>query len=178
MTHFCCSELEGGSFGKDYAIICQSAHDVGTMAIICSLVIPHLMRDLRQLGQCATFGIIGHIYSRVKVIFTRLFCMFGRNSRFSCAHDGDEKTKETGTMKLLFTGTIDSLGRLLIPEHVRKEYGLQAEREVCGYADGDGICIKSKTQNCAICSTEVSADAKIIKEKYVCADCFSVFKHV
>jgi len=79
-------------------------------------------------------------------------------------------------MKLLFTGIIDSLGRLHFPENIRTEYGLTSGKEVSAFAQDNMICLQSKYPSCALCNAAVGENSQTVKEKYICVDCLSMLK--
>jgi len=74
-------------------------------------------------------------------------------------------------MKLLFTGKIDSLGRLLLPENIRTAHNLAIGEEVSAYEHENMLCLLKATPNCVFCSEMVDQNSKTVRGKYVCDQC-------
>ena len=79
-------------------------------------------------------------------------------------------------MKLLFTGKIDNLGRLLLPENVRTAHNLANGEEVCVYEHDGMLCLKRATPSCIFCSITVDESSKTVRGKYVCDHCALEFR--
>ena len=64
---------------------------------------------------------------------------------------------------------VDKLGRIVIPQELRKKYGL-TEGSTIEFLDvGDGVTVKTSDPFCKICHGKISADAKLP----LCEECIS-----
>ena len=69
------------------------------------------------------------------------------------------------------TKTIDELGRLGIPKHMRKALGVEDGEPVELYLDGNTLIIKKASNACIFCDNTESLT--LFNGKYVCAECTS-----
>lgn len=66
---------------------------------------------------------------------------------------------------------VDELGRVVIPNHIRKALELEAKTKVKFEVDGNRVIICKAYPTCIICGNE--KDLTEVKGKYVCNDCKS-----
>jgi len=74
-------------------------------------------------------------------------------------------------MKVVETRKIDSLGRVVLPVELRKEFDIDKNSDIDICVDGSQIVLKKSEPNCKICRS--TADLKEVKGKnvFVCAKC-------
>jgi len=74
-------------------------------------------------------------------------------------------------MKVIETRKIDSLGRVVLPIELRKEFDIDKNSDIDICVDGGQIILKKTEPSCKICHS--TADLKKIKDKniFVCTDC-------
>lgn len=74
-----------------------------------------------------------------------------------------------------FVREIDSVGRVVIPKQLRKEFGLLEENSrVIISAENGCIIMKKAVACCSFCKSELELSA--FAEQYICADCLSQLK--
>lgn len=64
---------------------------------------------------------------------------------------------------------VDELGRVVIPNHIRKALGLEPKTKVKFEVMGKSVIVSKAYPTCIICGCE--KDLTEVKSKYVCADC-------
>ena len=69
------------------------------------------------------------------------------------------------------TKSIDELGRLGIPKHMRKALGVTDGEPVELSMEGDTLIIRRAKQGCIFC--ENTASLTLFNGKYICSDCIS-----
>ena len=74
-------------------------------------------------------------------------------------------------MRVVETRKIDSLGRIVLPIELRKEFGIDDRSAIDICVDDNQIILKKSEPSCKIC--RAIEDLKEIKEKniFVCTDC-------
>lgn len=64
---------------------------------------------------------------------------------------------------------VDELGRVVIPNHIRKALELEPKTKVKFEVMGKSVVVSKAYPTCIICGCE--KDLTEVKDKYVCADC-------
>ena len=64
---------------------------------------------------------------------------------------------------------VDELGRVVIPNHIRKALGLEPKTKVKFEVMGKSVIVSKAYPTCIICGCE--KDLTEVKGKHVCADC-------
>lgn len=64
---------------------------------------------------------------------------------------------------------VDELGRVVIPNHMRKALGLEPKTKVKFEVMGKAVVVSKAYPTCIICGDE--KDLTEVKGKYICADC-------
>ena len=69
---------------------------------------------------------------------------------------------------------IDELGRVVIPNHIRKTLGLDFKTKVKFVLEGDRVIITKAFPTCIIC--DAAENLTEINGKYVCEECKALLK--
>ena len=71
------------------------------------------------------------------------------------------------------TYKIDSLGRVMIPAHMRKRLDMEKESFVTLEIDGTGIKIRKAQEHCAICGKKIKYEtaSRTAAGSAICSDC-------
>ena len=74
-------------------------------------------------------------------------------------------------MRVIETRKIDSLGRVVLPIELRKEFDIDDKSDIDICVNGSQIVLKKTEPSCKICRS--TAELKEVKSKniFVCADC-------
>ena len=74
-------------------------------------------------------------------------------------------------MRVVETRKIDSLGRVVSPIELRKEFDIDDKSDIDICVEGSKIVLKKTEPSCKICRS--TANLKAVKDKniFVCADC-------
>ena len=67
------------------------------------------------------------------------------------------------------TYKIDTLGRIVLPVKIRKEFQLKADDKLELFVDSDMIILKKYIPSCVFCSSQENVHE--IKGRYICEDC-------
>ncbi len=73
-----------------------------------------------------------------------------------------------------FVKKIDEMGRIVIPKSVRQTINAGIGDNLQFFIDGDSIVMKKFSNACLFCGSENNLTE--IHEKYICANCISLFK--
>jgi len=68
----------------------------------------------------------------------------------------------------------DSLGRLVIPSHIRKEMKWDETTPLEIFADAHGVLLQKYTRSCTFCEAE--EDIQIFKNKPICKNCIALLQ--
>ena len=79
--------------------------------------------------------------------------------------------KLIGTLKKL-----DALGRLVIPQDLRRVLGINVGDTVAITSDGENVIIKKYETTCTLCRTNTDV-AKTIHGKNICKECLEKLKN-
>lgn len=72
--------------------------------------------------------------------------------------------------------SIDKMGRIVIPNDIRKATGLQTGDEVSIEISGTGILLNPVTKHCAFCSSKYELVSYC--DKYICQNCIKAMKMI
>ena len=74
-------------------------------------------------------------------------------------------------MRVVETRKIDSLGRVVLPIELRKEFDIDKNSDIDICVDGSQITLKKSEASCKICRSTVNLKEISSKNIFVCADC-------
>ena len=74
-------------------------------------------------------------------------------------------------MKVVETRKIDSLGRVVLPIELRKEFGIDKNSDIDICVDGSQIILKKSESSCKICRSTMELKEVKAKNVFVCAGC-------
>jgi len=82
---------------------------------------------------------------------------------------GEMCMKATGIVR-----PVDALGRIVIPVELRRNLDIQTNDSLEIFVDGSYIMLKKYEPTCVFCGN--ADNVKLVKGKYVCADCLEEMK--
>ena len=77
--------------------------------------------------------------------------------------------KETGVSRAL-----DSLGRIVIPVELRRQFDIKENEKIEFFIEGDRIIMKKVINSCVFCNGK--EELIPFNDKYICTECLSALK--